>query len=99
MRFPDGTSSDFSDACGKTCSNFEAEIATLISATELSHQHFELQSHPPSNIVLFSDSKSALEALENYVTNRHRDIGKLAESIDGLLTSYDIEITLQWVRL
>ena len=97
LRFPDGTSSDFSDACGKTCSNFEAEIAALISATELSHQHFELQSHPPSNIVLFSDSKSALEALENYDTNSHRDIGKLAESIDGLLTSYDIQITLQWV--
>ena len=49
--------------------------------------------HP--NIVLFSDSKSALEALENYDTNSHRDIWKLAESIDGLLTSYDIQISLQ----
>ena len=51
--------------------------------------------HP--NIVLFSDSKSALKALENYGINSHMAIGTLAESIDGLLTSYNIQITLQWV--
>ena len=97
LRFPDGTSSDFSDACGRTCSNFEAEISALISATELTHQHFELQTHQPTNVVFFSDSKATLEALENLSTNSNRDIQKLAHVIDNLLTSYDIQVTLQWV--
>ena len=97
LRFPDGTSSDFSDACGRTCSNFEAEISALISATELTHQHFELQTHQPTNVVFFSDSKATLEALENLSTNSNRDIQKLAHVIHNLLTSYDIQVTLQWV--
>ena len=43
-------------------------------------------------IAIFSNSKSALE-------NRHRDIGKLAESKNGLLTSYDIQITLDGMSM
>ena len=97
LRFPDGTSSDFSDICSKPCSDIELEIAALISATELTHQHFELLSHLPSNMVFFSNSKSALEALEMYNSNSHKDIRKLAESIEGLLMSYDVQITLQWI--
>ena len=97
LRFPDGTVSDFSDACGRTCSNFEAEISALISATELTHQHFELQTHLPTNAVYFSDSKAALEALENISINSNRNIQDLACVIDNLLTSYDIQVTLQWV--
>ena len=97
LKFPDGTSTDFSDACGNICSNYEAEITALKTAVELAHQHFELLEHPPSNIVIFTDAKAALEALENFTENRSKDINELAKVIDGLLTSYDICITLQWV--
>ena len=96
LRFPD-SSYDFSDACGKTCSNFEAEILALISATEVIHQHFELQVCQPTNIVLFSDSKASLEALANYRNSNNNDIMKLACVIDNLLTSYDVQVSLQWI--
>ena len=67
------------------------------TAIELAHQHFELGEQPPSHIVIFTDSKSALQALETFSDNGHRYIGELAKAIDNLLTSYDIRITLQWI--
>ena len=97
LKFPDGTSSDFNDACGNICSNYEAEITAMKTAIELAHQHFELGEQPPSHIVIFTDSKSALQALETFSDNSHRDIGELAKAIDNLLVSYDISITLQWI--
>ena len=97
LKFPDGTSSDFSDACGNICSNYEAEIMAIKTAIEITRQHFELGEQPPSHVVIFTDSKSALEALENFSDNSHQDIGELAKAIDSLLTSYDIRITLQWI--
>ena len=67
------------------------------TAIELAHQHFELGEQPPSHIVIFTDSKSALQALETFSDNSHRDIGELAKAIDNLLVSYDTSVTLQWI--
>ena len=94
MRFPYGTISDFSDACGHTFSNFEAEISALNSAIELTNQHLELQTHQPTNVVFFSDSNATLEALEKFSTNSNRDIQNIALV---MTTSYDIPVTMQRV--
>ena len=64
LKFPDGSDSEISESCGKSCSNYDAEIQGQISATELLHQHFELGQQEPTNAVIFTDSKSTLEALE-----------------------------------
>ena len=45
----------------------------------------------------FQTLKAALEALENISINSNRNIQDLACVIDNLLTSYDIQVTLQWV--
>ena len=65
LKFPDGTSLDFSDACGRTCSNHEAEIKAIRTAIELAHQSFDLNEHAPTDLIIFTDSKSALQAMEN----------------------------------
>ena len=69
LQFPDGSSFDYSDACGRTCSNYDAEIKALRTAVELVHQSFELNEHSPTHIVIFTDSKSALQAIENLELN------------------------------
>ena len=50
----------------------------------------------PNDIVIFSDSLSALKALQNPESSI-LGIDKLALVIDKLLTSYDIKLTLQWI--
>ena len=97
LKFPDGSDSEISESCGKSCSNYDAEIQGLISATELLHQHFELGQQEPTNAVIFTDSKSTLEALENPYENPNSDIDLLALSIHNLLNSFDIQLTLQWI--
>ena len=63
MKFPDSTFYKFSDACGVYCPNFEAEIATLTSAVEHCHLLFERGEREACDIVIFTDSESALQAL------------------------------------
>jgi len=97
LKFPDCSVFESSEACGKSCSNYDAEIQGLISAVELIHQNFELRENDPTNTVIFTDSKSTLEALENPYGNSNSNIDLLALSIHNLLTSYDIYLTLQWI--
>ena len=97
MKFPDGRTYDHCDACGELCSNYEAEIIALTSATELTFQYFSRCDHQAVNVVIFTDSLSALQALENYSSSQDRDICRLAQSLNKLLTSYDVQVTLQWI--
>ncbi|MCG8431297.1 MAG: hypothetical protein MJA29_09010, partial [Candidatus Omnitrophica bacterium] len=96
LKYPDGSFLEYSDSCGTTCSNYEAEILALQTATQLVHQQFELGEKNPTNIVMFTDSKSTLQALETQ-ENSHIDIENLTKEINNLLTSYDVHLTLQWV--
>ena len=58
------------------CSNYEAEIMTITTGIEIT-QHFELGEQPPSHIIIFTDSKSAPDALENFLDSNHQDLGEL----------------------
>ena len=95
LQCPNGTSLDFSDACGCTCSNNEAELKALRTAIELTHQFFELDEHTSQDIVIFTDSKSALQAIENFDSNLNDEITYLLKATHNLLSSYDIQITMQ----
>ena len=74
MIFPDGRTFDHSDACGEICSNYEAEITALSCAAELLFQFFSCGDHQASNIVIFTDSLSTLQALSNYSSSTNKDI-------------------------
>ena len=97
MRFPDGRIYNHSDACGELCSNYEAEVIALTCATELTYQYYSRCDHQATNFVIFTDSLSALQALENFSSSQDRDICRLAQSLNKLLTCYDVQATLQWI--
>lgn len=68
---------------------YESEIRGLISALKLIH----LKSLVKRTQLIFTDSKSIIEPLEDQYENPNL----LAFSIQSLLTSYVIDITLQWI--
>ena len=96
LEYPNGTVSETSDCCGANCSNYEAEVLAITTAIQIIHQAFELTEQQPADIVVFSDSKSALEALQNPPYN-HREVAILAQTVHCLLASYDVQVNLQWI--
>ena len=86
----------YSDACGRTCSKYDAEIKALRTAVEKVHQSFELNEHSPTHIVIFTDSKSALQAIENLELNTMM-ISHFLLKQSITLCPHDILVTLQWI--
>ena len=97
LKYPDNTSLDWNEPCGSVCSNYIAEIRAITTAVEIVHQQFETGERAPTDLVVFSDSKSALQALENLQDNRQQEIKELALSINNLQQSYKTRIVLQWI--
>ena len=79
------------------CSKRKAEIKTPRRAVELAHQSFELNEHPPKAIVIFTDSKSVLQAIETLDLKTNDDTIFRVKAIHNLLSSYDIQVTLEWI--
>lgn len=96
LKFPTGPDMELSKPCGNPCDNYSAEIQGLISAIETINDNFETGQQEPKDIVIFTDSLSALKALQN-LESSISGIDDLALVIDKLLTSYDIKLTLQWI--
>ena len=96
LKYPDGSSSEYSDSCGTNCSNYGAEKIAIKRAIQLIHQRFELSESNPTNVIIFSDAKSALEALQNppYQDQITSDI---ALGISNLIATHAVHVTLQWI--
>ena len=94
--FPNGSSTELFDACGATCSNYEAEIQGIQAA--LNHLQTAIQNNPSikANIVIFTDSKSALQALESE-DNDAEDVQEISDLAHKLTTSFDVRLVLQWI--
>ena len=87
IRRPDGTTSSLSIPAGDLSSNFRAEVHALKAATELLIE----KDCSPQNIVLLSDSLSALQSLTNGPTDlrtQHNSLCTLSENN---------RVVLQWV--
>ena len=97
LKYPDNTSLDWNEPCGSVCSNYIAEIRAITTAVEIVHQQFETGERTPTDLVVFSDSKSAHQALENLHDSRQQEIKELAQSINSLHESYKTRIVLQWI--
>ena len=65
LKYPDGTKSKYSTPCGKYCSNYVAEIQAMNKAVEILNSEFTNNAQHPENIVIFTDSLSALQDLES----------------------------------
>ena len=65
LKFPTGPDIKLSKPCGNSCDNYIAEIQGLISAMDTIIETFGTGKQEPNDIVIFSDSLSALKALQN----------------------------------
>ena len=92
IEYPDKSIDEISSPCGAFCSNFEAEALAMKTAiSKIPNNPNKLQ-----NIVLFTDSKSVLEALKHETYNLPV-IRDLAFTINHFIKTFDKNITLQWI--
>ena len=95
VNFPDGTKNEIS-SCGSFCSNYVAEqLAISTSVTHINHT-FDTNPLAITNIVIFTDSLSTLQALESG-TDANKEIIQLSRSIHHLIDTHRIQIVLQWI--
>ena len=96
IQLPDGTTRELYNSCGKYSSNYEAETTAIIASLQFVARSFEQQPTQKANIVIFSDAKSVLQALETR-DDKSPLIRKLAKIISDVSVVHSIKITLQWV--
>ena len=65
IHYPDGSSGELSGACGENASNYVAEIAAIETALDYIKNFFDTFPERKQSIVIFTDSMSALQGLEN----------------------------------
>ena len=96
LKFPDGSFENMSEPCGNICSNYVAEVKAITAAIEYTHKQFEQGKKEPTDIVVFTDSQSALEALQSYQC-RNEDIEFLKMTINNFNSTFKKKIWLQWI--
>ena len=96
LRYPDECSSEYSDSCGTNCSNYEAEKIAIKTAMQLIHQRCELSVSNPTDVIIFSDAKSALEALQN-PPYEDQITSEIALGISNLIAAHAVQVALEWI--
>ncbi|GFR75152.1 reverse transcriptase-like protein [Elysia marginata] len=96
IQYPDKTKEELSESCGPYCSNYEAEAFAIEAEVFQLTSVFSLYPENTQNIVIFSDSKSVLEALQNE-SLQNSSLKSLFLTIDSFLKTYDVNLTLQWI--
>ena len=97
LNFPDGSKTRLSDPCGRYCTNYTAEIKAMSNAVNTLDSHFSQNTQNQENIVIFTDSLSALQDLEDTSNKMNSEITDLALKIDTLLNKFPIQVNLQWI--
>ena len=94
--FPDGSYTELFDSCGSFCSNYDAEAEAILKSLDFISSQFEFDLKEKNNIVIFTDAKYVLQSLEGSSSSdaKIKDIIYIA---DKLITSYNVEVTLQWI--
>ena len=84
------------DACGTTCSNYEAEILGNQAAMNYLHTTFKKDPAKITNVVIFTDSMSDRQAMGNDNTNTHEVTHTLLQA-DKLVSAFAHRLVLQWI--
>ena len=96
VQFPDGTNTKNFSPCGKFCSNFEAEAVAMTEALNCIDELFTNNRKDRKNVVVFTDAKSVLQALEGQ-NSSDPEIRRLSKNINKLITTHAVEVFLQWI--
>ena len=94
MEEPNGKTKELYGACGDNSTNYDAEILAMQKALEDLSERFE-DSSSFSNVVLFTDSLSALQAMES--GDLHDALMEVLQSAEKLQAKYPIRLVLQWI--
>ena len=94
--FPDKTLKELSGPCGVYCTNYEAESIAMERALLTVSDAFHDFTDKKSNIVIFTDVLSVLQALKNN-TCTDKKISNLSTVIGQVINTHAVEITLQWI--
>jgi len=96
IHLPDKTKIELSNPCGSFCSNFEAEATAIEASLRQLSSAFTLFPNKIQNSVIFSDSKSVLEALKND-NCKNSSLDSLAQEMNHFLSTHQISLVLQWI--
>ena len=94
--YPEQKSEEISCPCGALCSNFEAETLSIEAALHQVKQRYIVNNTPNANIVIFTESKSVLQALETDKQTTSA-IRNLRLFLSKFIEDFSIKITLQWI--
>ena len=94
--YPDENPETISNPCGALCSNFEAETLAIEAAIHQIKQRYIARVTPTTDIVIFSDSKSVLQALDSDQQNTN-SIRDLRLAISNFIDDFSVNVTLQWI--
>ena len=96
IHYPDGSSGELSGACGENASNYVAEIAAIETALDYIKNFFDTFPERKQSIVIFTDSMSALQGLENDPTV-NEEFTIILKTCHGIIETYGVEIVMQWI--
>ena len=96
IQYPDHSTDELFNPCGIHCSNFEAEAIAIEASLHHLSNIFTLDVERQNNVVIFSDAKSVLQALEHGKSD-NLTTKSLANTIDNFLSAHTVELTLQWI--
>ena len=96
IQYPDGDSSEISEACGEKCTNYEAEMIAIETALYYLSTLFDTSPPKARSTVIFTDSQSVLQALENDSLD-NQDLTHILKSSHYLISTYGIDLVMQWI--
>ena len=96
IHFPDGQKQEISKACGHFCSNYTAELIGIETAITHLQTLFQATPNQARDTVIFTDSLSALQAIENNPAQNPETLS-IARQINTMTRNYGIRVILQWI--
>ena len=97
IHIPDAEPILLSGPCGAFCSNYDAEIAAIQKTLDTLLQKLQNEEIRPTDIVIFSDSLSAIQAIENWQGDTAKGIEEIIQANHQLMNLYRIQVTIQWI--
>lgn len=96
IEYPGGSSSEFGEACGERCTNYEAEKTAI--ETALYHLKTVFDTHPTkaTSVVIFTDALSVLQALKNSSTEAE-DLTYILLDSHHIMSSHGVNLIMQWI--
>jgi len=95
ITYPDGTTDEVSEACGEICSNYEAENFAIQRAIQRLDQKFGESPASTTNVVIFTDSKSILDAMES--NDLDEETLQTLIVAENFKKTHSVNLKMQWI--